>query len=118
MIIFHSPRSYLSILYNVFFKYINLHKESKLQEYAYQAQREISDGYLNAMVLNSLLNDVEEYLQKKLVNTSNPVVKLKLSKAHAICLFKTLMILPIEADKEFEQIVRQDFITKLYPQLL
>ncbi len=116
MISFLSPRSYLDTLYNSFFKYINLQKETKLLEYAWN--RELNDGYLNAMVINSLLADIEAYLQKRLINTTKPVVKIQLTKAHAICLYKTLMLLPFDADREYEHLVRQSFIEKLYPQLL
>ena len=97
------------------FPYIRLLQQSHAKNVA-NASR-VSQEYLTVHLYNSLLVDIEKLLQRKLVTTTGSKLKLKLSVGHAVALYRTFLILPIDKNNFYLDMVRNEWVEELDKQL-
>lgn len=115
MIILTTHRQYAKTVSDTIFPYINLLKQSHANNVKMHSK--VSSELLTVKLINSLLKDVELLLKKKLLLTNGTTVKLKLSDAEAIALYKTFLILPIDDGNYYLLMIRNEWITILDKQI-
>ena len=114
MITFKSTRDKVRLVHSVFFQYINLYKQTRMNNIAHC--HTLSEEYLTALTINCLLSEIETLLQKKLVNTSSNTIKLSFTNAQGVLLYKTFLAMPLpnEGEKDiYNQMVRNEWLTLL-----
>ena len=116
MITLQSERVHLKHAYDYFFVYIHLWKQSQLENVKQQSK--VSGEYLTVIMINSLLDDIEDLLEKKLLNTTGKIVRLKFSNAHGIIFYKTLLNLPLDAQAYYLNMIRNHWIEILNQQII
>jgi hypothetical protein len=112
----HLYRQYLETLSNNFFPEIVLFKTAALKQA--KTFGETSKEFFSALIVTTLVNDINLLIKKRLLETTSPVIKIKLNSAQVVCLYNLLYNHPIANDKTFFLIVRQDTINKLHQAIL
>src|SRR5687767_10100201 len=102
MITLKSSRTYVQVVKENFFPYINLYKKTRINNVAHH--NIISEEYLSAVVINCLLSEIEQLLSKKLINTSGKNIKFDFTDAQGVLLYRTLIALPLPADNVYFQL--------------
>ncbi len=115
MIILHTHRQYAQVAHDSIFPYIKLLQQSHANNVSQHSR--VSGEWLTVKLINSLLDEIKILLQKKLVNTSSRTVKIKLTDAAAIALYKTFLIIPIDENNYYLHLIRQEWITILDKQI-
>jgi len=115
MISIKFPRSHVKFIQDYFFPYINLHKQTRLNNVANESL--ISETYLSAIVINCILDEIQQLFTKKLVNTTGSNIKFEFTDAQAIVLYKTLIHYPLQKDNVYLQMIRNQWIQILDLQL-
>lgn len=115
MIILQTHRQYAQAAHDAIFPYIKMLKQSHFNNVA--AHSKVSEQRLIVKLIYSLLDGIELNLKKKLINCTGRILKLKLTDAEAIALYKTFLLLPIEADKYYLHLVRQEWLNSLDKQI-
>lgn len=77
-----------------------------------------SGEYLFAISINCLVDETLRLVEKKIVNTVSHKLKLKLSDAQAVVLYRMLIILPLPEKEFYLNKLRNDWIEQLDGQLL
>lgn len=116
MILLHTTRQYVKTVKDYFFPYINSYKDTRLNNVLHFSH--ISEEYLSAIVINSILTEIEQLFIKKLVNTTGAKIKFAFSDAQGIVLYKALLALPIPVDQYYLQKIRNEWVQLLDQQLL
>jgi hypothetical protein len=111
MITLQVTRSEVQTVTGYFFSYIDLYKITRLKNVEHYDK--LSEEYLSAVVINSLITELEELFKKKLATTRGWIMTFRFSDAHGIVLYKTLLALPIPRDQEYLDIIRNHWIHKL-----
>lgn len=115
MIVLTTHRQYAeSVLQNIF-PFIKLLKESHIKNVAHHSR--FSGEFLTVKLINSLLDETELIIKKKLINTIGMKVNIKLSDAAGIALYKTLLILPLNQNQEYLDMIRNEWISVLDKQI-
>lgn len=97
-IVIQSPRAFADFMSRSVFTYITLLKSTNLRKVDHLQRT--SAEYLSVLLINSLLDDADMIIRKKLINTTAPFMKIKFTHAQGIALYKVLLTLPIP-DQEF-----------------
>lgn len=116
MITFKTNRDKVRTVYAEFFKYINLYKQSKLNDLAHF--HIMSEEYLTAITINCLLSEIEELLHKKLVNTTSVNIKVALTNAQGVLLYRMFLALPLPQDNYYYQLIRNEWIQQLDAEII
>lgn len=111
MILLRTPRNYAQCVVQKFFPYFNLQKQTRLNNIAHLSIQ--SQEYLALVVVNCLLSEIEEIIEKKLINTKSENITLKLSDAQGVLLYKILLAHPIDEREVYQQLVRSHWVEKL-----
>ena len=85
MITLTAPRSYFLTARDHFFPYINLYKNTRLNNVA--NANVMSEEFLAALVINCLLTEIELLFKKKIINTTGHKIKIILTDAQAIVFY-------------------------------
>lgn len=115
MIILTTHRQYAQAAHDAIFPYINKLKQSHYNNVAMHSK--VSEQLLTVKLVYSLLDGIELNLKKKLIITTGRTVNLKLTDAEAIALYKTFLLLPIDLDKYYLNMIRQEWLTILDKQI-
>lgn len=99
-----------------FFRYIEQLKETNLVNVAHHPVH--SAEYLSVLAINCIIAELQKLIDKKLVNTSGPSQKIKLSDAQAVVFYKLLLALPLPTDAFYLNKLRNDLIEQLDGQLI
>lgn len=115
MVTLHTHRNDAEYVLANLFPYIKFLKQTNLRNVANHSH--VDDARLTVKLINSILDDVELLIRKKIVNTSGRNIKIKMSDAAAITLYKTLLNIPLEKEKMYLHGLRQAWIESLDGQI-
>lgn len=115
MITLHPPRSQVEAVQHYFYPIINMYKHSRLVTASYHGPT--SEQYLFAQTISCLLAEIEITLQKKLITTTGKKIKLDLSDAQGIVLYRTLLAIPLPPENIYMQMIRNEWVQWLDLQL-
>ena len=116
MITLRLPRHYIEVVILKFFPYINLYKQTRLNNVAHKSL--VSQEYLIAVVINNVLEEIEALFQKKLFNSRSEKVKMEFSDAQGVLLYRTLLALPVDSSEIFQVMVLSKLIEDLDAELI
>lgn len=116
MITLRTTRHYAEAALDAFFPYLNLQKQTRLNDVAHLSIA--SKEYLQAVVINCLLDEVETIFKKKLVNTTGAMVQLKFTDAQGVLFYQVLMHMPIDEDKIYPCLIRSKWLLDLDRELI
>jgi hypothetical protein len=116
MITLRTYRQHVETASTYFFPYINEAKRTRLNNL--QNQHITSEEYFSAVVINTLLDDVEFIFDKKLITTKSQKLKFELSDAEGIVLYKTLLNLPLPREQIYFNQVRMEWLASLDQELI
>ncbi|MFL5786728.1 MAG: hypothetical protein ACJ748_01635 [Flavisolibacter sp.] len=116
MIELRTTRHYTEAVRNHFFPYINLFKQTRLNNLAYKSLA--SEEYLSAIVINCLLKEIEDLLIRKLVTTKGYKLTFKFTPAQGVVLYKTLLALPIPSNQEYLNVIRSEWLQLIDQELI
>lgn len=111
-----TTRHHLSYINTVFQTYVHHLKNTNLVNVANRQM--LTEEFLMAKIVNSLLIDLEILFTKKLVSSFATKVKLNFTEAQAIALYKVLLGMPILKDDHYCHMVRQHWIEVLEKQII
>lgn len=115
MIIINSTREDAIVVLK-FFTTINLYKQTWINNVRHLDIE--SPEYLSAVIINSLLGEVEQYIENKLDRTVGKFQKFEFTPAQAAVFHKALMSMPIGSENLYLQIIRNNWANFLWTQLL
>lgn len=99
MITLTTPRNYLESFITQFFPYIDMWKRTQINNLVgHDAQ---SDKYLSAVAINCLLDEVQNKFRKKITNCIGQDLKIDLTPAQGVTLYKMLLAIPLDSDKPY-----------------
>jgi len=75
-------------------------------------------AFLSAIAVNCIIDDLLAYFADRLFNTSNDNIKLKLSDANAVILYRMLLIIPIPVAEVYLNTIRNEWIGSIHQQLI
>jgi hypothetical protein len=116
MITLHTTRHYLEAALLQFFPFINLQKQTRLNDVAHLSIG--SKEYLQAVVINCLLEEIETIFKKKLVNTSSEKVAVKLTDAQGVLFYQVLTHMPLDGEKWYENQIRNRWLEDLDQEII
>ncbi len=115
MVTLTTHRQYAEDVLLNLFPYINMLKLTHTKEVAKYSR--VSDARLMVKLVNSILDEIETVIRKKIVLTTGRKIHIKFSDAAAITLYKTLLNLPLDKDKVHLHMIRQEWIEILDKQI-
>lgn len=116
MIVIITPRQYAEFANNTIFVYIDLLAETKMKNLV--SVKKTHDDYLFAILMICLLHEVKIIFKKRLINSTAKTLKIKMSMAHGIAFYKTLLSLPVPADNFYFNHIRNLWIESLDQQIV
>lgn len=116
MIILNTPRQFAEFADKTIFVYIDLLTETKMKNLANVNKNH--DDYLFAILIICLLHEVKFIFKKKLMNSNAKYLKIKMSMAHGIAFYKTLLSLPVPGDNFYFNHIRNLWIESLDQQIV
>jgi hypothetical protein len=116
MIILSTTRQFVEVAVHSFFPYIDLLKQTKINNVAHKDPR--SDEFLSVIAINCILSEIQALFHKKLFNTKSITIRLDLTIAQGIVLFKTLSHMPFDERKEYLMMIVSDWIFKLDKEMI
>jgi hypothetical protein len=111
MITLNTLRQKVELVRYVFYPVIEMTKRTALLNLR-RLSADDSDT-LSALVMICIIDEVKTIIDRKLINTKGHIIKLQLSDAQAIVLYKTLLRLPVDADKQYHNMVRNEWLMQL-----
>ena len=100
-IVISLQRSQLCIVKEYFFPYMQQLKKTRLLNVAHLSTQ--TPELLQVLAINCIADEVMLRINQKIYNSSKPKVKLQLSPAQAVVLFKLLQELPIPTQEFYLQ---------------
>lgn len=116
MITLRTTRHYLEAALLHFFPYLNLQKQSRLNDVAHLSI--VSKEYLQVVVINCILEEIETLIKKKLVNTTGAAVNLKLTAAQGVLFYQVLTHMPIDGEKLYQNMIRNQWLKDLDQEII
>lgn len=116
MITLNTSRHYAEAAMLHFFPFLNLQKQTRLNDVAHLSIA--SKEYLQVVVINCLLDEVEALFKKKLVNTTGARVTLKFTDAQGVLFYQVLLHLPIDEDKIYHNMIRSQWIQDMDQEII
>ena len=112
MITFHLTRQEAAHIYGGWMSDMKLIAETRMINNAGSDSR-----YLNAMMICSLLDDIEILLEKRLIDRKKTNFKITLSYAHAVAFYFHIFTKPIPTAFVWENRLRQHLCDEIHQQL-
>lgn len=116
MITLLTTRQDIEAMDRFFFRYVEHLKETNLVNVAHHPVH--SAEYLSVLAINCIIAELQNLIDKKLLNTSAPSQKIKLSDAQAVVFYKLLLALPLPKESYYLHKLRNDLIEQLDGQLI
>lgn len=116
MITLHTTRHYAEAALLHFFPYLNLQKQTRLNDVAHLPIS--SKEYLQAVVINCLLDEIETLFKRKLVNTTGAKVKITFTDAQGVLFYQVLTHMPIDGEKLYQNMVRNQWLEDLDQEII
>ncbi len=116
MIVLTTPRQFAEFADSTIFRYIDLLTDSKIKSLAHVNKNH--DDYLFGILIICLLHEVKIIFKKRLLNSNAKYLKIKMSMAHGIAFYKTLLNLPVPADNFYFNHIRNLWIESLDQQIV
>jgi hypothetical protein len=116
MIKLYTYRQYVETARDQFFPAINLFKQSRLNNLIDQSMT--GEEYLSAVVINSLLTEIEALFIKKLITTTGHRIKFQFSDAQGVVFYRTLLHLPLPSGQIYHDMIRNEWIQLLDQELI
>jgi hypothetical protein len=108
MIILTTSRQDAETILQHFFPAFNMYKTTRVNNV--KNRDRFSEEYLAAVVINCIIAEIELLFQKKLINTISKKINFRFTDAQAAVLYKSLMALPIDPEKIYFNILRNQWI--------
>lgn len=116
MITLTTTRHFAEAALQSFFPFLNLQKQTRLNDVAHRSIA--SKEYLQVVVINCLLEEIETLFKKKLVNTTGAKVQLKLTDAQGVLFYQVLTHMPIDGERWYENQIRNQWLQDLDQEII
>ncbi len=109
-------RQQLQVIQDYFFPYIKQLKLTRLKNIVHLPVH--SPEYLSAIAVNCIVDECILHINRKIINTTKNTIKLQLSDAQTVILYKTLMEIPVPAQQFYLQQTLNFFLELLDRELI
>ncbi|MFC4261940.1 hypothetical protein ACFOWM_03555 [Ferruginibacter yonginensis] len=83
-----------------------------------ERQSKVSPEFLQSKLIVAVVQELEEFMLKKLAARPSQKIKLKLSDAQGIILYKTLLDMPIASIEHYQNLCRSNWLKQLDQQII
>lgn len=97
MITLHTPRQYVETFILTFFPFIDMWKKTQINNLV--GEKAQSDRYLSAVAINCIIDELQNKFRKKILNCKGADLRIELSPAQGVILYKLLFNIPYDSEK-------------------
>ena len=109
-------RQQLQVIQEYFFPYIKQLKNTRIQNIVHLPVH--SPEYLAAIAVNCIVDECILHINRKVINTTKNTIKLQLSDAQTVVLYKTLLEIPVPTHQFYLRQTLNFFIELLDRELI